>query len=110
MNAQRRLEQIERQARQIAERGPASSSAVAPISIKAPADVILVLAEQMNVARADLAADPLDRARTIGMLGSVLLRAMDSGEAEARLMAVENVLKLRKAAELQYRKDLNYAK
>jgi len=110
MNAQRRLEQIEHQARQMAERGPASSLAVGPIAIKTPADVVLVLAEQMNVARSDLAADPLDRARTIGLLAGVMLRAMLSGEAEARLMAVEHVLKLRKAAQRLDEKDKNHVK
>jgi hypothetical protein len=56
-------------------------------------------AEQVNQVRADPTTDPTERARTLGMLSGLALRAMDSRDLDARLEAVERVLKLRKDAE-----------
>ena len=69
---------------------------VPPVPVKTPADVIALVAEQVNAVRADVGADPLDRAKTIGFLAGVGLRAMEQGDALARMEAVERVLKLRK--------------
>ena len=60
-----------------------------------PADVLALLAEQVNEVRADVLADPTERARTLGFLASLALRAMEARDITARLEAVERVLKMR---------------
>ena len=70
-----------------------------PLELAVPADVLDLLAEQVNAARADAAATAQERARTLGMLAGLALRAMAARDLEARLEAVERVLKLRAADE-----------
>jgi hypothetical protein len=70
-----------------------------PTVLQQPADVLALLEEQVNAVRADPLSDPTERARTIGLLAGLALRAMDSRDLTARLEAVERVLKLRKDAE-----------
>jgi hypothetical protein len=66
-----------------------------PVPLETPADVVAVIAEQVNAVRSDPFADPTEKARTLGMLSSVALRAMEAKDLAARLEAVERVLKLR---------------
>lgn len=68
------------------------------VPLDCPADVLSLLAEQVNVVRADPAADSTERARTLGFLASLALRAMELRDLKARLEAVERVLKLREKA------------
>ena len=70
-----------------------------PVPVDTPADVVAVIAEQVNAVRADPLADPAEKARTLGLLSSVALRAMEAKDLAARLEAVERVLKLRKDAQ-----------
>src|SRR3954468_3880791 len=72
---------------------------VAPAPVETPADLLAVLAEQINLARADAAAEPQERARTVAGLAAVAVRVMEAGEKEARLAAVERVLRLRRDQE-----------
>jgi len=67
-----------------------------PLPLNQPADVLELLAEQVNAVRSDRCADPTERARTLGMLASVALRTMELRDLAARLEAVERVLKLRR--------------
>jgi len=67
-----------------------------PLPLVQPADVLELLAEQVNAVRSDPYADPTERARTLGMLASISLRAMELRDLSARLEAVERVLKLRR--------------
>ena len=76
-----------------------SVQCVAPLPLKSPEDVLALLAEQVNLARADVGADPQEKARTLGMLASLALRAIEARDYAARLEAIEGVLKLRKAQE-----------
>ena len=69
-----------------------------PIPLDHPADVLALIAEQVNVVRSDAGAEPAERARTLGFLASLALRAMESRDLTARLEAVERVLKLREKA------------
>jgi hypothetical protein len=55
-----------------------------------------VVGEQINAVRADACTDPTEKARILGMLSSVALRAIEAKDLDARLEAVERVLKLRK--------------
>jgi len=64
--------------------------------METPAEVVAVIAEQVNTVRADPFADPSEKARTVGMLSGVALRAMEAKDLAARLEAVERVLKLRR--------------
>ena len=73
--------------------------AVEPVPLDGPADVLAVLTEQVNAVRADIGADPAERARTLGFLAGVALRAIEAKDLDARLEAVERVLKLRKDAQ-----------
>ena len=74
-------------------------AAAAPVPLDQPADVLAVLAEQVNAVRADATADPNERARTLGFLAGLALRAMEGRDLAARLEAVERVLKLRRDAQ-----------
>jgi hypothetical protein len=58
----------------------------------------------VNAVRADAGGDPNERARTVGFLAGLALRAMEGRDLAARLEAVERVLKLRKAQERQDKK------
>jgi hypothetical protein len=75
-----------------------------PVPVGTPADVVAVLAECMNLVRADVSMDPSEKEWTLGMLASVALRAMAAKVLAARLEAVERVLKLRKDAEADSQK------
>ena len=91
MNLAKRIENLE--ARPLLRIVPAE-----PIPLDHPADVLALLAEQVNVVRSDARAEPTERARTLGFLASLALRAMESRDLTARLEAVERVLKLREKA------------
>ena len=67
-----------------------------PVSFDTPADVMAAIAECVNAVRAYPFIDPAEKARTVGFLSSVALRAMEAKDLAARLEAVERVLKLRK--------------
>ena len=96
MNLVRRVQSLE--GRALALR---PSAAPPPVPLEQPADVLAVLAEQVNAVRADVTGDPNERARTLGFLAGLALRAMEGRDLTARLEAVERVLKLRKDAERQ---------
>jgi hypothetical protein len=93
MNLVRRVQTLEQ--RMVAMRTVMATPAV----LNHPADVLALIEEQVNAVRADPTAEPTERARTLGMLAGLALRAMDSRDITARLEAVERVLKLRKDAE-----------
>ncbi len=95
MNLVRRVQTLEDRSQAL--RPPA----VLPVPLDQPADVLAVLAEQVNAVRTDAASDPNERARTLGFLAGIALRAMEARDLAARLEAVERVLKLRKDAERQ---------
>jgi hypothetical protein len=90
MNLVRRVQTLEQ--RMVAMR----TVMVAPTALDSPADVLALIEEQVNAVRADPTAEPTERARTLGMLTGLALRAMDSRDIAARLEAVERVLKLRR--------------
>jgi hypothetical protein len=97
MNLVKRVEKLETMP-------PVRLVAPDPVPIDGPADVLAVLGEQINAVRGDAFADSAEKARTLGMLSSVALRAMEAKDLAARLEAVERVLKLRKDAEADSQK------
>jgi hypothetical protein len=60
--------------------------------LKAASDVLALLEEQVEAVRADETAGTLERARCIGYLAGVSLRAIETGELAARLEALERAL------------------
>jgi hypothetical protein len=89
MNLVKRVESLEA-------RPPMRIVPAEAVPLDHPADVLALLAEQVNVVRTDVMADPTERARTLGFLASLALRAMEARDITARLEAVERVLKLRR--------------
>ena len=89
MNLVKRVEKLEA-------RPPMRLVAPEPVPFDGPADVLALIGEQVNAVRADAVTDPTEKARILGMLSSVALRAIEAKDLDARLEAVERVLKLRK--------------
>ena len=60
-------------------------------------DVLALLDEQVAAVRNDAEAGTLEKARTIGYLAGISLRAIEAGDLAARLEALELTLKQREA-------------
>src|SRR5215210_1239057 len=60
--------------------------------LKRAADVLALIEEQVSAVRADETLATVERARTIGYLAGVALRAIEAGDLAARVEAVEAVL------------------
>lgn len=71
---------------------PAKSALPAPVRVQTARDVLDLLDEQINLLRADLGLGTVERARCIGGLAGVALRAVETADLEARLEALEAVL------------------
>jgi hypothetical protein len=74
---------------------PVRAELPAPVRIKTARDVLELLGEQINVLRADLSLGTIERARCLGGLAGVALRAVETADLEARLAALETALKVR---------------
>jgi hypothetical protein len=64
--------------------------------LRTAADVLDLLEEQVDAVVKDTESTALEKARCIGFLCGVTLRAIEAGDLAARLEAVETVLKARK--------------
>jgi hypothetical protein len=67
-----------------------------PRALRTADDVVQLLHEQVEAARADLSAGPLERARVIGQLAGQARRAIETALIEARVEALQAVLLARK--------------
>jgi hypothetical protein len=65
--------------------------------------VLDLLEEQIEAVRGEQEAGVLERARTIGYLAGIALKAIDAGNLAARIEMLENVLKQRGAENLPSR-------
>jgi len=63
--------------------------------VRTAADLLQLLEDEINAVRADRSLRPLERARVIAALSPLVLRAIETSNLEARLDAVEAVLKPR---------------
>ena len=63
--------------------------------LKSARDVLALIRSQVEAVIADPEISTLERARVCGFLAGVSLRAIQAGDLEARLEALETVLKLR---------------
>ena len=91
MNLARRVQTLEDRALAL------RPAAAPPVPLDGPADVLALLAEQVAAVREDPDVGTLERARCIGYLAGVTLKAIEAGDLAARLEAVESVLKARRA-------------
>src|SRR5215207_9926144 len=77
---------------------PSQTLIPAPFRLKTAHDVLALLGEQVQAVRDEQEAGTLEKARTIGYLAGVCLKAIETGDVAARLEAVEAVLKARRAS------------
>ena len=77
---------------------PGGTPLPAEFRLRTAQDVIDLLSEQIEAVRLEDTAGTLERARTIGFLGGIALKAIEAGNTAARLEALESVLKARNAA------------
>ncbi len=75
---------------------PCQTPIPADFRLKTAADVLALVAEQVGRVRSDGNLPTTERARTIGFLAGVALRAIEAGDLAARLEAVEGALKARR--------------
>jgi hypothetical protein len=66
-----------------------------PVRLKTAADVLALLEQQINAVRADGEGGPREKARLIGYLAGLGLKAIETGNLEARIDMLEAVLKQR---------------
>jgi hypothetical protein len=77
---------------------PGQTAIPLPFRLKTAADVLTLLEEQVGAVRGDPKLTTVERARTVGYLAGVALRAIEAGDLAARVEAVEAVLKARRAS------------
>ena len=75
---------------------PCTSPLPLEFRLRTAADVLDLLEEQVDAVVKDTESTALEKARCIGFLCGVTLRAIEAGDLAARLEAVEAVLKARK--------------
>jgi hypothetical protein len=75
---------------------PVHPALPAGVRLKAAADVLALLADQVEAVLEDRDIGTVERARTVGYLASVSLRAIEAGDLAARIEALEAMLKQRK--------------
>lgn len=75
---------------------PGQTRLPAEFRVKTAQDVLDLLDEQVDAVRNEQEARTLEKARCIGYLAGVALKAIEAGDLAARLEAVESVLKRRK--------------
>jgi hypothetical protein len=66
--------------------------------LKTAQDVLVLIEEQVNAVREESEAGTLEKARAVGYLAGIALKAVEVADLSARLEAVEQVLRRRKAA------------
>lgn len=65
--------------------------------LKTAQDVLALLEEQINAVRDDKEAGTLEKARVIGYLAGIALKAVETADLEARIEALERILGERRA-------------
>jgi len=69
-----------------------------PFRLKTAQDVLALIEEQVNAVREEPEAGTLEKARAIGYLAGIALKAVEVADLSGRVEAVEQVLRRRKAA------------
>lgn len=91
MNLPARLDRLDRRSSRI-ERPTIDG----PHHLQDAGDVLALVETAVHLAQADVTATPLEQARTLGALAGIALKALAARDLEARVEALERVLKLRK--------------
>lgn len=74
---------------------PGQTLLPAEFRMKTAADVLALIGEQVEIVRNADEAGKLEKARCIGYLGTIALRAIETGELAGRLEAIERTLRQR---------------
>jgi hypothetical protein len=74
---------------------PSTTPLPTEFRLRTAADVLALLEEQVGAVRADPKAEALEKARAVGYLASVALRAIEAGNLTARIEMLEAILKQR---------------
>ena len=74
-------------------RTPCTTLLPGEFRLRTARDVLELLEQQVDAVRKDAAAGTLEKARTVGYLAGISLRAIEAGDLAVRLEAVESVLK-----------------
>jgi hypothetical protein len=74
---------------------PGTTPLPLPFRLKTAADVLQLLEEQVEAVRGEQEAGTLEKARTIGYLAGIALKAIEAGNLAARIEMLETVLKQR---------------
>ena len=69
-----------------------------PFRLKTARDVLALIEEQVNAVRDEPEAGTLEKARAVGYLAGVALKAVEVADLSARVEAVERVLRGRRKA------------
>lgn len=77
---------------------PGTSPIPTAFRLQTAQDVLYLLEEQVELVRAAPEASALEKARAVGFLAGVALRAIEAGNVAARLEALEAALKHRAEA------------
>jgi hypothetical protein len=85
-----------RRLRRAADVHPGTTVIPLPVRLKTAQDVLALLEEQIGALRVAQVLTASDRARTIGYLASIALKAIEQGDLSARMEALEAALKLRR--------------
>jgi hypothetical protein len=91
---QRQYQREHKRARRQGSRTPPGQVALPePFRVRVSQDVVSLLEEQINAVRTDPRAGTIEKARCIGPLATVLMRAIEQRDLTARVEALELVLK-----------------
>jgi hypothetical protein len=74
---------------------PCQTAVPTEFRLRTAADVLAMLEEQVEAVRHDPESTTIEKARTIGFLANVVLRAIEAGNIAARLEALEAALRRR---------------
>jgi hypothetical protein len=74
---------------------PSTTSVPLPFRLQTAADVLALIEEQVEAVRAEGEAGALEKARTVGFLAGIALKAIEAGNMAARVEMLETVLKQR---------------
>ena len=76
---------------------PCPTRLTLPVEFRAKTarDVLALLNEQLDTVRQDASLGSVERAKAVGYLAGISLRAIEAGDVAARLEALESILKSR---------------
>jgi hypothetical protein len=77
-------------------RTPTQTSLPTSFRLKRAEDILNLLSEQIEAVKNEAEAGTLEKARCIGYLAGIALKAVEATNIESRLAAVEEILKGRK--------------